>query len=219
MLIVALLGVAAFCAWAASQWFAADMAVWLTAVGTIFLGLVAILHEWFGRLLWHPELEITFERGDCPKTPLRGGADGYYFRFRVWNNGSVSAKNVEVCVEKLDKQGTPDYVAQKATALPLNLQWTHFDRPFLESVSPGTYRNIDFGLVGKTGGASAALFSLRVVQRAAAENLPLDPGKYRLALCAAAANAKAARRTFDLEVTGDWYEDQRDMLSRGIVIS
>jgi len=46
----------------------------------------------------------------------------------------------------------------------------------------------------------------------------IPPGKYRLSLLIGASNTKPVKKTIEINVTGDWYSDEAEMLRDGIGI-
>ena len=46
----------------------------------------------------------------------------------------------------------------------------------------------------------------------------MSPGTYRLLITVAAANAEPVTKTLEITLTGDWYDEQDEMLGRGIIV-
>jgi hypothetical protein len=61
-------------------------------------------------------------------------------------------------------------------------------------------------------------FALETEFKAFANSHLLEPGRYRLLLQIAAANAKPVEQTVELELSGDWFDSETEMFSKGIVL-
>lgn len=101
------------------------------------------------------KIEINVKPPDCHLVKV---ADAYFFRMRIWNRGTVSAKNVEVIIGNLK-----DDKGQKIDMPQDNLLWSSHEKgtfttsPYPEMkermywpyISPETYQYCNLGLVRK----------------------------------------------------------------------
>ena len=217
---------------------------WLTAIGTLAAVAVALLlavfHEHFRTLFWHPTLELFVENRppDSHLTTLTNLQTGmqaacYYFRIRVRNSGNAMAKTVEVFVEEVSQRRADGVFERKEDFLPLNLLWSHYGRPYFPSIPLGVYKHCDFGHIVDPSlrhqfpgedhprlsvPQSQTVMCLDLVVRPATGThlIPPGSGPYRFVVVAAAANARLVRRTIEVNLTGQWFADESQMLSDGI---
>lgn len=66
--------------------------------------------------------------------------DSYYFRFKVYNGGNTSARNVEVFAESLSLKHKDGRFRPVSRFLPMNLKWAHFDVPVQPWIAPKTWK-------------------------------------------------------------------------------
>src|SRR5712692_2669572 len=115
-------------------------AEWLTAIGTLAAVVVALLlaifHEHFRTLCWHPTLELLIENRppDSHLTILTSSETGiqancYYFRIRVRNRGNAIAETVELFIEEVSHRRADGIFEKWEDFLPLNLLWSNYGRP------------------------------------------------------------------------------------------
>jgi hypothetical protein len=157
--------------------------------------------------------------------------DGYYVRLRVSNSGRGKAELAEVFVtELLEKQpdGTFEHVKR---FLPQNLRWSHINESFYPALSPGMEKNCDLGFmvdprkrdpednVRLNASSAKTLFNFAVEVQTSTLNHVIKPGIYRLTLQVAAANAKPRTFKFLMDLNGDWFENEDDMLNKGLRIN
>jgi hypothetical protein len=219
---------------------------WLNAVGTlaaVVLALfLAIFHEHLRTLFWHPTLELLVENRppDSHLTTMASSEAGiqaacYYFRVRVQNNGNAIAKTVEVFVEQVWQKRADGIFQKWEDFLPLNLLWSHYRQPYFPSIPPGVYKHCDFGHIvdpslrhkflgedhprlGRLGiqqSQTVMCLDLAVLPNTGTHLIPPGP-PYRLVVVAAAANARLVRRTIEVNLTGQWFTDESQMLRDGI---
>ncbi|MGD0266196.1 MAG: hypothetical protein ABSD47_14750 [Candidatus Methylomirabilota bacterium] len=216
------------------------IATWLSAVGTILLAFVAVFQDWLRRLVLRPRLtlEVTNRPPDCHLTTVFfsflgkfGNVPCYYFRFLVGNSGNQSATNVEVVAACLHRRQA-DGIFRKVEAFPpLNLLWSHYLQPHYASINPSSPKHCDLGRILEPkvrgdipqiegaeppGYAGKALMSLALAVKPNTLTHWLVPGVYRLELQASASNAAPTRRTLEISLAGDWFDDEQKMLSEGI---
>jgi hypothetical protein len=217
---------------------------WLIAIGTIALAIIAIFQDKIRSWLMRPKLDvlIVVSPPDCHKTTLAsvtqdgrvtGKADCYYFRIRVKNSGNQRAELVEVFAAELLKQQADGSFKKMESFLPMNLFWTHIKRPFFDAISPGMEKHCDLGHViepakramfGREDNpkldipADKTIFSFDLVVQPNTMSHLIPQGKYRLALQIAAANTEPIKKTLEITLTGNWYDDETRMFSDGIGI-
>jgi hypothetical protein len=160
-------------------------------------------------------------------------ADSYLLRFRVTNNGNVKAESVEVFASNLSKQHADGSFKKVASFLPMNLQWDNHPYIFMPMISPGMYKYcklahiIDpshrgsFSKLGEAGhrptvSSDETVLSFDTLHKTYALSHLQPPGLYRLTVLIAASNAKLVERTLEINLTGKWFDDESEMLEKGI---
>ena len=220
---------------------------WLVAAGTIVLALVAIIAIFQDKIrawLTRPKLDVSieFKPPDCHKIPMvRYSSEGkqvveaesYYFRFRVNNNGNQKAESVEVFAAGLLKQQADDMFKEVDSFLPMNLLWANCKKVFFPAISPFMYRHCDLGHIidpqkraqfqtedksWSNVSPEKTILSLDTEVKANTLCHLLPFGKYRLVILVAAANARPVKKTLEISLTGEWYDDQQRMLGEGVGI-
>jgi len=177
--------------------------------------------------------------GGVPRTDLglrpAEYIDVYYFRLRVTNSGDEKAESVEVFAAELLKQQADGTFKEVDWFLPMNLIWSHFKPPeiFLPAISPGTYKHCDLAHIlepkrrqmvpgeRKTWpniNPDNTILSLDTIVKPFTDSYLLPFGTYHLTIIVAASNAKAVKKTLEITLTGDWYDDEQEMLGQGIGI-
>jgi len=225
----------------------AECAQWAQAVATIFLGLVAVFVAVFQDAMraWimRPKLDVSIDvkPPDCFKVPCRGPsgqgqelvADSYQLSLRVVNNGGQRAELVEVLASKLERQQPDDSFKEVDSFFPTNLVWAgpkgvpfpaispdmpkrwnllHIIDPQKRHVWPTEDRQWSDVLPAKT------ILSFDVDLKPNTRSYLLPPGRYRLLVAVAAANAKPVWKTVEISLTGDWYDDEQTMFSKGVSV-
>ena len=172
--------------------------------------------------------------GDNVQVPGFGNkghvANCYYFRFWVDNHGKTRAERVQVFATKLYRLGADGKFVEDKHFLPLNLRWSHSeDHPevFAEGISPYMGKHCDLGrIIDPEKRADFAdvegfakekcLFELAVEFPSATRSHLLQPGVYRLELKLAAANVAPIDKTVELDVKGNWFDEEEVMFRNGI---
>ncbi|HKB56164.1 MAG TPA: hypothetical protein VKC51_01120 [Lacunisphaera sp.] len=213
---------------------AIDWPSWLTAVGTISLAILAVFQDKIRAFLLKPKLTVSISTNspDSVKTPMQAGqvvGDAYWFRLRIGNEGNTSANNIEVLAQRLFRRNADNTFTEDVNFQPMNLLWAHFKTPFLEAISPSTFKFCDVGFIPDPARFAAmyptsnpaisvvktALFLETVVKPFNSSNV-LPPGFYRLSVVVAANNAKPITATIEINHTGDWHADTARMSKEGI---
>jgi hypothetical protein len=157
-------------------------------------------------------------------------ANCYYFRLWVDNHGKTRAERVQVFATKLHRLGADGKFVEDKHFLPLNLRWSHSeDHPevFAEGISPHMGKHCDLGrIIDPEKRADFAdiegfakekcLFELAVEFPSATRSHLLQPGVYRLELKIAAGNVAPIDKTVELNVTGNWFDEEEVMFRDGI---
>jgi len=224
-----------------------SIADWIVAAGTVVMAVVAVIAIFQDKIrawLMRPELNASIDVAppDCHKTVLKSfdrqgqvidAADCYYFRLRVENSGNQRAEMVEVFAAELSKRQADGSFKRMDSFLPMNLVWSHIRRAFLDAISPEMEKLCDLGHIVEPAKrsrfgmednpqlgvpAGQTIFSFDVETKSFTMSHLIPPGTYRLVLLVAAANAKPVRKTLEIVLTGDWYDEQPRMLGEGVGI-
>ena len=217
---------------------------WLTAIGTVAAVVVAlflaVFHEHLRRWWWHPTLEIRLRNSppDSHRTIWTHQARNlalpcYYFRIRVHNSGNASAENVEVFIERIERRRADGEYENWQQFLPLNLLWSHYGFVYFPKIAPDTEKYCDLGHIFRPDqrqqlereGEDNRLLGLSETETVMCLDLAVRPNtgshllpraEYRIGVVAVAANAAVERRTLELNLTGQWFDDEPRMLREGI---
>lgn len=233
-----------------------NLTFWLviaTFSAAIVALFVAMFGEWLKSLLFKPKLQLLYEHNwpDAIKTPInwkrvnppaeentiQGTGVCYYFRFRVKNNGNRPANNVEVYVNKIEKQNVDKSFKSYKSFIPLNLGWSNSQsKIYMPSIYAKLEKHCDLGFVlhpqqkqidelikpsedldSEEQIESNMIFLISfVVKPNATESYKLKPGTYRIEVIAVASNSKQSKKTFELTFIDKWFDTSKDMLSQGI---
>jgi hypothetical protein len=110
----------------------------------------------------------------------------------------------------------------------MNLLWTHTGVVFTDGIAPQMGQHCELGIVFQLDKRDRAIIpppklpqgktflQLETEVRPFTGNSSLEPGTYRLRVLVAAGNAKPRAFTLEISVAGDWYDDEAEMLSKGI---
>jgi hypothetical protein len=223
-------------------------AAWFSAIATFLAVLVALFKEEITKIWRRPILDgsIELRAPDCHKTEMtffnqRSGeifakGDCYYFRIWVENKGNLRAERVQVYASSLLRKHADGSYKRVKNFLPMNLKWSHSkQRPegpeiFAEGISPFMGKHCDLGHIVDPGvrkqtnqtlpdfPEEETLFVLDLEVFPSTLSHLIPPGEYRIDLKIAAANAKPVTKTFELNITGEWYENENKMFADGIGI-
>lgn len=175
---------------------------------------------------------LTADCGNWP-APSRS-ADVYCLRLRVSNSGKQRAESVEVIAAELKEKQADGTFSEVETFLPMNLLWSYYRQVFLPAISPETYKHCDLARIidpkerksfpgeHKTWAnvsPEKTVLSFDTVVKPDTQSYLVPMGTYHLKIIVAAANAKPIEKTWEIILTGDWYDDEKEMLGRqGILI-
>ena len=223
----------------AGQWIA--VFTLLLVVATFSGAAVAVLQDWIRSFIWHPELDlkITPRPPDCHKIPMTWQtqqgiqqADCYYLRAQIDNTGKQAAELVEVFLGEV-RQRTPNGRFERRQAfMPMNLVWAHFNTPFLHRLSPHLPKHCNVAHVLKPSERARVpgsednpdfdrkktALSLDLVVSPNTLSHLLPPGTFRLKLVLGAANTKPKTKWVEIALTGQWFDDENQMLSEGLQV-
>lgn len=179
--------------------------------------------------------EVVDETTGQPTSGIRVFAFGnYHCRIAVRNTGKTSATDVEVFVAELREQQADGAFVRSPSFIPMNLKWANVLEPFMPRILPDMYRFCDVAHVVSPSDRrhlpyehrtwpevdeSKCILSLVTEVTPTSLSHLLRPGRYELDLRVAAANAGPIERTLHIGLSGEWYEDDREMLGRGITLS
>ncbi len=221
---------------------------WLVAAtfsAAIVALIIAVWGNWLRLLVFHPKLEIAcnLEPPNCEKTKLTQvekrnnnlvvvEADCYYFRILVKNNGCAKAESVEIFATELYKKRADDAFHKIDSFIPMNLTWTHSKKEkYYPTISKKMFRHCDLGYVIKPSergkfknednpkfNKNKTVFGFELEVKPNSLQHLIEPGIYRLKILIASSNTKPKPRTIELNLTGDWDDDEEKMFSKGIGI-
>ena len=220
---------------------------WAAAVGTLFVGLVALFKEEIRALFFKPSfrVEIRTRLPFCVKTPsvvYESTLDGnrnvlwtgiiYYARLWVRNVGNRRAESVEVFVTRVEKRTREGYYEPIGGFVPSNLRWANTDpiRPEIFcGMNPEMGRYCDLGAIAdpacptlrEVSGAPRGMATFDLVLQAGlpgdANRLP--PGDYRITLKVSAANARPVEKSVQVSLSGNWTEEESTMFAKELGVS
>ena len=214
---------------------------------------IAIFGDWLKSIVFKPKLEILYEHNwpdaikipvnwkrvnpPSKENPIQGNSVCYYFRFRIKNKGNRLAKDVEVLVNKIEKQTLDKSFKPYKSFIPLNLGWSNTQsQVYIPSIHKKLEKYCDLGFIlhpqqkqidemipyykginQEDRIESDIIFSMSfVVKPNIVESYMLEPGTYRIEIIAVASNSKQCKKSFELTFEDKWFDDYQDMLSKGI---
>jgi hypothetical protein len=209
---------------------------WAAALATFSAVMVALFRE--SVLLWwrRPSFDVTIrpKPPDCNKSQVRlsvGIVSAYYFRLWVKNTGRSTASRVQVFAAELQQQHADGTFHVVPRFLPMNLLWTHTAEVFADGIAPEMGQHCELGIVFPPNVVDPSIirpsqlqsgktyFQLETQVRPFTGSSSLEPGTYRLRIMVAASNAKPRIFTVTISILGDWYDDEAQMLSKGVGVT
>ncbi len=218
----------------------ASLTDWLTAIGTISLGAIAVFGKTIRGYFYYAKLDVSVETKppDCVKVPMctpRGDvlADSYYLRVLVKNVGNSPAKNVEVYAAELRRKcidGTWEIVKSFS---PMNLRWANGEHiAYLPRINPDmsmhcnvahitdpkhrSNDNINENVPWVKDDQTALAFDLTSL--ANHKRYIVAPGEYKLDIKIGAKNVRAKSEVLTINLDGNWYPDETKMFEDGVGI-
>lgn len=194
------------------------------------------------------DASITTKPPDCAKVIMTSvvqrtaltqmSTECYWLRIWVKNSGKTRAEKVQVFAAELSKRAADGTFRIIDGFVPMNLRWSHSQNPieapeiFAEGISPGMGKHCDLGYIidpahrsairigedlpGLPAGNTLVALELELKPNTLSHLIP--PGTYRLLVRIAAANCRPVARTIEMTITGEWFSDEKRMLSEGIGI-
>ena len=225
-----------------------QLVVWIGSLATTAAVVVALFKEEIRSIWKRPKLvvRIRLTAPDCHKTEMRiternsgrliAKGDCYYFRIWVENKGHLRAEQVQVFVAKALRRRADNTFEEIKAFLPMNLRWTHSpygsERPeiFAEGISPRMGKHCDLGhivhptlreRIGQTPNGLPIennILELDLEVLPATKSHLIPPGVYRFELLIGAANSAPVKKTIEINLTPNWYDQEEKMFSDGIGI-
>jgi len=217
-----------------------QLAPWIAAVGTLLLAVIAIFQDVIRAWISKPRL-VIIARTQPPcchanVTMVQGindvsRVDGVYLRLRISNEGNSTARGVEVFAEKLTKQQQDNSYREVTSFDPMNLMWSHIERPVMDSIPPQMHKYCGLGRIrdpqhrqlfpleqieGICANQTVLVFALEVQPNTKSHVVP--PGNYRLLCKVGAANAKPRDFIVEINLSVTWYGREDQMLGEGVGI-
>jgi len=204
---------------------------WWSAIGTIFVGLVAIiiafLQERIKRFLSRTRLDVKLktEPPDCHKIEIKDqlgvSRPSYYVRSKLINTGRFSAENVEVMIDSVYKiiDGKREILK---TFLPMNLVWSHYGGTTMKVILPNHFRHIDVGYFILAG--DKVIFKIDTAvqpNKVEGDVYPnvLYAGEYELNLIIGGDNVDSFKKSYLLKFNNNFYKSEEDMFSKSVSIN
>jgi len=215
-----------------------NMADWLVAIGTLLLAFIAVFQDKIRAYVQSPKLDCQMELKppDCHRTVMTGdnlSFFAFYYLFKIWNNGNISAKNVEVIISNVLKKEGAEFKNVDGF-FPDNLKWSFIGpKIYCDYISPGTFKHFNLGhildphfrsrLSGENNtelpvNVKETIFCFDVNFRSNRLSYLVSPGTYKFTITIGCENAKSKSKNYMIEVTGKWFEDEPRMLNEGFTI-
>ena len=218
---------------------------WWQGIGTVAAVVIAFCFYFLDR--WRTyrnrpilDIKINFSPPDCHHIPttvkdINGTVrqfDAFWFRLTVINCGRSAAQNLEVLVHNMQKKIDNSW-HQLSEFLLSNLIWTHIAQQYLPILLPGTEKNVDLGHiidpkarkeVPTEHNQKISALETQTVFYFETTILPnnryniVGPGEYQFTITVGAANCPSNSKSFGLKISGEWYNNELEMLSKGIDI-
>ena len=192
-----------------------------------------------------PKLDFEFNFGpgsrDSHQTKMRHRMTGeehpvYYFLFEVANTGKSAAIDCEVILEKIWQADDVGNQQEWKNFLPVNLRWSEggctngcskmilskgrrlcnmgLIKPYRHQIEDSIYRNIS-----PQQKETNKFFFDQYGSKFFYQWDCLLPGKYEIQVSVYSRNAPKATRKFSIDWSGDWYNEEKEMFSKGIKMS
>ncbi len=213
----------------------------LVAVATFTVAFVAVFQDYIRAFLTRPSLEVITDTASpyCQKILVQHvlnyeiTAPGYYLRIAVKNKSRFfKANSVEVFASSLLQKGTMGFVPYEDFD-PSDLVWSHDpgDMNPLTNLSPEMEKYCFIGRIIDPGQREAvkrfdrpdlpegkACLALAPSTERYTKAHIIPPGTYRLYCSVVGSNTKREQICLEMHVSGDWYENEQEMLEKGFSI-
>jgi len=210
-------------------------------VVSVVLAAIAIFGRTILGWIYRPclRVRVTSAPPDCVAVPILNTgtneiADSVFLRIRIENaeNATATAQNVEVYAAYLSRQRADKSWEDIKTFPPMNLKWTDGGGIYFPRIAPGIAKPCDVAHItspderrkiretlpkGLDPLRTALVFELKVSPNHLGHIV--GPALYRLDIVVAAENARPQRATVEINLRGEWYQDQEAMLRDGVGIS
>lgn len=218
--------------WAWNGWVA------LGSTGTLLAVIVALAIAIWGAKLANifapkPKLKVSIAMRPPDVIQIRtitgvqSGAESYYYRLRVKNDGNREAQDVEVRLLKLRKTPNGGAGELDQNFLPLNLTWANTDalpaadQVTMKRIQPKLDKQCNLLRIMRVDDANPMIEFLTEVTpneiRPGEYFTKKRIGNYLLDIAIAANNAKVIYKTLRIEFAG-WYSDLSEMVRTGLVV-
>jgi hypothetical protein len=206
----------------------------LGTVATVAAVVVALLKKelrfWDRPVL---KIRITPRPPDCQRSAVfhkQGCIEAFFLRLWVENTGRRRADQVQVFLARVLKNQGGDSFTEVRNFLPMNLKWAHTEKVFAEGISPKMGMHVTLGHLENPSqrkllfpndpirDSNRTVLDLELEAKTAQGWHLLEPGDYKLVLRAAAANAGPTEKTISVSISGDWFETEDEMFTRGIKV-
>lgn len=219
-----------------------EQGTWVTGIGTLFLGIVALWGTALIDFLKRPQLNIIYHHQppNCHKTEDQRGGNSYpvyIFRFKVINVGKTVAKDCQAVLEILAEVGGKGHVINPHKGYtPANILWgsgfytdtidIYPNRPYycgLCRIPSAKFQNTyktDDGYVDPTGLKFSLGLILEIHKGFKFFSQPnrLPAGNYQLTIAIYSSNVAPCKRTFTINWSGKWSE-QIEIMRKEISIT
>jgi hypothetical protein len=210
----------------------------LSAIGTFFLGIVALFAIFYPTIRSHRrrpllDIEVSMEPPDWDLMPIIGlpphyatDSHAWYSRLLIKNEGEDPARNVFVRVKSISRQ-LPDSTFERVTNfLPMNLRWANTETVYFERVYRDVPVHCNFGRILNPAHREfpyeySADDKVRMAFSLCLEGYPsnlshlLWPGTYSVSVVVAAENAEPKECVFEIFLSNEnWDKDREPMKER-----
>jgi len=204
---------------------------WLTAVGTVGTGIVAVGLAIWGNflrgLVFKPKLVASIGT-EAPyahhlsRLEQDKKREAYWCRMGIENTGNISAREVEVRLISLVRKGSGGKYVSDPDFRPLNLNWSHTLKSVMPKIDQKLSKYCDLCHVWKTDGD--LLLYLDTEFEPAEVRPGVWPtrkvaGTYRVGIAVSAVNTRPAFFTFEIDFRGLWFDDALKMFNEGLLLA
>ncbi|MFH0731375.1 MAG: hypothetical protein V2A72_00445 [Candidatus Omnitrophota bacterium] len=207
-------------------------------IGTLILASIAIFQDKMRSYVSRPKLKahIFLSPPDCHRIPVTNRengkhiCNGFYFRFRIENYGNSVAEKVEVFAKSLKRRKNGKLIPVELF-LPMNFVWAYVGGMYFPAIAPAMYKHCDLGHIldpqkrqlidaenKDVEDIGKALFSFEQIVKSNNKGYLIEPGEYILEIKVAAFNARPILQKFELQFTGLWTENEKEMLGKEVSI-
>jgi len=154
----------------------------------------------------------------------------YYFRFKVVNKGKTQAEQCEAVLEKIWKENSAGELRKFAGFSPVSLKWSGTQNEKYFTIQPGRELFCDIGLIHHPNYEQKSVyraiteeenkknkFFFELSERFYAQWDCLIPGKYQIKITIYSKNAEKISRKFKITWSGNWKDEEADMLNELVI--